>query len=928
MRKNFGAIVLVLIISVLFTLAQKTPSAGYIQFYKTAEAYYNAEAPTNITDSLALLNYNKAIEQLLAQKKSDSVLIDCYTKKGIILQLQNKDTAAIENFLKGAAVKLSNKTIQDSFCFKPLLFAGASYYSLNNLDSALYFFKQCDSIAAKYDGHITEVERLYNKLGVLCYQTGNYTQSTNYFTKAINSISGNTENAAISFYECKTNLGAGFFKLQDYDKAMSIYKSLLGNKNIPQQNILHNIGSIYLEKKLYKEALEYLAPLNYNSQVKSNDLAKIYLGLQKFDSAKYYLDNALQENTQLQGNKKNINNGLALRYYGDFWMQQNNIQNALLYYQQSVIQFVPGFNDKNIYKNPGNFLGLYSCFNLFDAITAKAKAFDALFKQTKDINNKIACLQTYQAAFELAQYAERFFDNDEARLFLKKNISQVYGNAVLAAIELYKTTGQKKYLETAFVLAEKSKATVLQVNRQQLEIAAQSPEFNNLITTEKNIKANIAKLSLEIAALNDTGLTAQKQKQITDYELKAAAVQQKLNENSNYQKLRYQLNDLQTEKLQKQLIAPGQALLSYFLVDSSLIHFIITKEKFEYFISAIDSSFKNELLKANLYLQQPDNYDKVNAPAILKKLYGQLMKPAEPFLHNIHKLLIIPHNELYYVPFDVLTDSNNSYLIERFAISYNYAAFFLQEKGQGNSTNKIAAFAPFANATELNGSYTALPASAQEVQATKGNLFIDTVATKNNFMQFAPQNNIIHLATHAFATGNTSAEPFIAFYPEKNIPPAQTQLYQTEIYNLNLNNVKLVILSACETGKGQLIQSEGIISLSRAFSYAGCKSIVTSLWKAEDNATAYICEKLYYYLQKGYDKDEALQKAKISYLSDPKINPAFKTPNFWANLILTGDASAVYSDKARYLYYLLALAGAVLLLYVIKRMFLKKAVTV
>lgn len=98
-----------------------------------------------------------------------------------------------------------------------------------------------------------------------------------------------------------------------------------------------------------------------------------------------------------------------------------------------------------------------------------------------------------------------------------------------------------------------------------------------------------------------------------------------------------------------------------------------------------------------------------------------------------------------------------------------------------------------------------------------------------------------------------------------------------------------MILSACETGTGQLIKGEGLMSLSRAFAYAGCPNIITSLWKAEDRSTAFITQRLHYYLEKNETKDKALQLAKIDLLNNPEIDPSLKSPNFWAPLVLIGE---------------------------------------
>jgi CHAT domain-containing protein len=85
------------------------------------------------------------------------------------------------------------------------------------------------------------------------------------------------------------------------------------------------------------------------------------------------------------------------------------------------------------------------------------------------------------------------------------------------------------------------------------------------------------------------------------------------------------------------------------------------------------------------------------------------------------------------------------------------------------------------------------------------------------------------------------------------------------------------------------VNGEGIISLSRAFSYAGCKSVITSLWKADEISTSFISKRLHHYLQKGFAIDRALQQSKIDYLETNEIEDRYKNPAYWAHLVLIGD---------------------------------------
>jgi CHAT domain-containing protein len=147
----------------------------------------------------------------------------------------------------------------------------------------------------------------------------------------------------------------------------------------------------------------------------------------------------------------------------------------------------------------------------------------------------------------------------------------------------------------------------------------------------------------------------------------------------------------------------------------------------------------------------------------------------------------------------------------------------------------------------------------------------------------------LHLATHAQANDSLPIQSFIAFFPSKTDSITNSRMYLPEIYNLKLSNTRLTILSACETGSGRLIKGEGIISLARAFSYAGCPNMITSQWKADDLSTAYILHRVHHYLQKDMPVAKALAKAKRDYLDDSSIDGRKKTPAFFAHLRFTGQ---------------------------------------
>jgi len=114
-------------------------------------------------------------------------------------------------------------------------------------------------------------------------------------------------------------------------------------------------------------------------------------------------------------------------------------------------------------------------------------------------------------------------------------------------------------------------------------------------------------------------------------------------------------------------------------------------------------------------------------------------------------------------------------------------------------------------------------------------------------------------------------------------------LHAYEIYPRNLR-ADLAVLSACETGLGKWRKGEGMMSLARAFKYAGCPNIVMSLWQADDQTSADVMASFFSYLKQGLPKDQALRKAKLDFL-DKGSGKQF--PHYWAPFVLIGDDTPV-----------------------------------
>lgn len=313
----------------------------------------------------------------------------------------------------------------------------------------------------------------------------------------------------------------------------------------------------------------------------------------------------------------------------------------------------------------------------------------------------------------------------------------------------------------------------------------------------------------------------------------------------------------------------------------------MTRKGLQYHKTPNDAIFRNQLANLVTALRTAVPGEHYPADRQAQFLYNRLIEPLEDYLTDYTSLIIIPHNELTQLSFDTLEDNQQRYLLERFDITYQYSTSFLRSESKPVVlSEQVLAVAPF-NKIGLGGLLGKLPASELEVNFLKGVKLTNTDATKDRFLQLAGKASIIHLATHAIANNEIPAQSYIAFAPQQN---NDNKLYAHELQYGILGEVRLLFLSACETASGQLIRDEGVMSLSRALSYAGCSNLITSLWKAEDNTTAYLSQQFYTHLDEGSSIARSLQLAKLDLLHNSKY-AQFHSPQYWSNLVFVGSPS-------------------------------------
>jgi CHAT domain-containing protein len=688
------------------------------------------------------------------------------------------------------------------------------------------------------------------------------------------------------------------------------------------------MGNAYQSMGNYAQALAYYRKVNpleipgaYNEQ------AHVYLLRHQLDSADYFLKKLSEWSAQNRLRLNNMNTGINYLYRADWLIAQQQYEAALPYLQKAIIVCSGTFRDPDIYTNPQNFIGTFTSYRLFDALYKKARTLEQLYQQQPKEQLLTAALKTYNSAISLLRYIEKCYSTDDAKLFLKNNSQEAYQHAFGVCLQLHALHPGAGYLEQAFITGERNKASVMYAGFKEKAMQKTPGIDASLVQQERNIKYNLARLSIKSDQTQDSAALEALSQQKARLEIALSQVQNNIEQNSAYYKLKY-TELMPGIDLIRQHITSQQAVISFYTTPGRLHVFVITQSQFRY--AAIDSlaALQQTIGHWLTALTSTGNGKKFKGQVWAPALYRQLVQPLQALAGDKKEWVIIPDNILYYLPFESLpADAGTTTLLETREISYQFSSRFIAaaatpEKNTGNPYG-VLALAPFEQQGMRFPHYeygfmNQLAASGKEIAGLPGKNFTGSQATKQHFLQYINQYPVVHLATHAIADTGNSANSFIAFYPHTQTP-ADDALYLEELYSLNMDATQLVIISACETGKGQLVNSEGVLSLTRGFVYAGCKSVVNSLWKADDEATSAILKQFHVYLQQGYTKSKALQQAKLDYLHSDALH---KSPDYWANIILVGNTQPVVTT-AGYNKWLLAAGvlaiGLMAVVVVIKR---------
>ncbi|MFK7906399.1 MAG: CHAT domain-containing protein [Chitinophagales bacterium] len=767
-------------------------------------------------------------------------------------------------------------------------------------------------------------------------------------------------------------LGRAYRGLLQYQNAIEAYQTGKNYRNGWDSQISYLLSMVYLDEKDCKRALEFAEKsLELSLQEKQID-SDTYLRLalahscnKNREQALFYYQKAVNSSKENYGNT-HPDYAKTLVYLGDFYQTEETLDKALANYQAALQALEPDFTSSNSEENP-NISAAYSSIWTIEAIRNKA----GVFQQKSQIENPQHYLQLALTSYELVlqniEFRRQQYTSDESKHYILNYVYDTYESAIKVSFKIYQLTQDKHYLQKTFQLIEASKASVLKeaVHESALFHLNQIPQ--DLLEELEEVKITLAQIEKEQYDLKkrlpiDSTAMANNQLQSLEVNRQKEQLIQELSQYPDYTKIKYVEKPPTFQEVQKAL-KPEQVILEYFVGKKEVYTCLLTQDTiiiyqqnktagFEAQIETLLHTLNNWNFVVNSTQEATDKYVQTSV-----QLYEYLL--AEPLkqLKTQKQITFVPDGILGYVPFEVLLShapedslrfQDYPYLLKDYTISYAYASALWLEKEQTKNNSKnaytFAGFAPiyspsiagnFQNDSLLNeqersyllamnvrGGLSDLVYAREIVgnlaDLLNGQTWLAEAATKENFQKTAANHGVLHLAMHGVIDDKNPLYSHLIF--TKTDEQKDNRLTAAELYNMQFN-AGLAVLSACNTGVGELKRGEGIMSLSRAFAFAGCPSMVMSLWSVPDEQTGILMEYFYKELKAGATKDEALRQAKLQYLEEQDNRGAH--PYLWAGFVVIGDTDSIDFDESRSWFTWMVIGLGLFLLIVAARRFLR-----
>ncbi|WP_375558904.1 CHAT domain-containing protein [Bernardetia sp. OM2101] len=792
-----------------------------------------------------------------------------------------------------------------------------AYSKLNNYDKSFYYAEKYLKLTKKALGenHV-QVANVYSLLASIYREQGNLQQSVEYAKRSIEIYEAQKEESfPTSISRSHQVISTAYLKLGENEKAL-----------------FHTLEAKKILEELFLKNRFYVLAQTYSS------LGMVYRNLDNYDSAyQYYHLSLAAENSLPEKNRNKVSIGRIYNNLGYAFEMQQNYDSAIIYYNKALLEkenSKQNWNSANVLNNLGNCFAAISDFKKAEYNYQKSLEINILGKDFADLEVALEShkgladlssftfserLNYYRKADEVIDKMRAQLHTDTDQLIISKLTAEIYGKALSTCFEATKTKNvEEQIYEDAFYFAEKNRASLLRKQTQESLVLAQVPE--NLRKLDINYSSLLDYYQREVLELESQDKTesqmtklAYYNQQILETRNKHQVLKKELSEKfKSYQNLQKSTELVTTQTIKKNLKEDEQMIVYQWFEPYLFVQIISKNKQLFYRIKPIN--FENTLKEYRNCLAKDCNAEKFVTQS--NALYKILIQPIESHIKVSKKLIIIPDAILQQIPFSTLVSTpkqesnlsyqNINYPLLNYQISFHYSSslwVLTRQKKDVNYEYEFIGFAPvFKNLENESllasnrGNLSPLPYSKQEVeevanvfinQGKKALAFTHFQANQENLKSYATKTRRLHLATHSQTFTKTPFNSHIWLFGKDSTQHAKEtvqQIYASDLYGMSFPN-ELVVLSSCRSGVGQMVEGEGVITLTRSFLNTGTKNIIFSLWQIDDLATKELITLFYGFVAEDKTYSESLQLAK-QRLSK---SDTFKNPFYWSGILLIGE---------------------------------------
>jgi CHAT domain-containing protein/tetratricopeptide (TPR) repeat protein len=899
---------------------------------------------------------------------------------GIVYRNQGSYNTALEYYQK--SLKLQEELGDKGVIAASLSNLGNVYRSQGSYDKAIEYYQKSLKIEEEL-GNKIGIAQTINNLGVAYQSQGSYDKAIEYYRKSLKVKEDLGDKNGMA--QTLNNLGAAHYNQGSYGQAIACYqKSLkvkeeLGDKSGMAQT-LNNLGLIYSDQGSYGAALAieyYQKSLKLREELGDknglaellNNLGSVYYNQESYDKAIENYQESLKRREELgdkSGMARTLNNlGLVCDRQGSYDPAMGYFQRALKIGQEINARSIVGdvlvsMGDAylKLQRYPQAMETLRQALAIGEEIKEPSIIWLArrhLADVYEKLGDRVQALQHYQAAIEELEKVRVGVSSDAGKAGFLQDRAYVYKKASALLLTLHESEPSQGYDKQSLAYAEKVRARALVDLLGEGLVGLNKRLSPELQEKEKSILNQLSranqKLQRQGPGPDREALVGEiKQLETGHDQLKEEVRRQ----DPMYASLAYP-QPYTLDQIRQNILDDETALVEYVLDDEQSFVYLVSRQ--ELVIKRLPGRARIEekvTTFLNAMKSPPDGRTTMDTlQALSRDLYQDLLAPLADRLGRYRHLMLAADGLLYYLPFEALGLPDKTgfrYLIEDHVISYLPSATVLGELlrrrshrvksetllalGDPDFSKKEELVLSRPNATAgVRGLYDVqfglerLPFAGEEVQEIARYFRRSVIRVgrdaSEDFVKHAPLENyrILHFATHGLLDEqNPNASCLVLARAEDG--PEDGFLQVREIYNLRLD-ADLVVLSACNTGRGRLVNGEGVVGLHRAFFYAGARSVLASLWSVNDRASSDLMSLFYYHLQKGQGKAEAMRAAKLKFLK----SASHAHPYYWAGFILQGEPKEKLFPGTPWWRWPLA-GGLVLVLFLVVRRVLRTRSTI